>query len=116
MHSDFALMRQSLEVFLPILSSHPQEFSPEVRAEAPGLIAGALERLRLRKDLTVDQYRIVYFSLLYRAEVLVDQLRNPLCSASARHEMQILHSDILRVMCNIRAMLDASGFPIHFPK
>ena len=55
MHSDFALMRQSLEVFLPILSSHPQEFSPEVRAEAPGLIAGALERLRLRKDLTVDQ-------------------------------------------------------------
>lgn len=116
MHSDFALMRQSLEVFLPILSSHPQEFSPEVRAEAPGLIADSLERLRLRKDLTVDEYRIVFFALSYSAEVLVDQLRNPLCSASARHEMQILHSDILRVMGNIRAMLDSSGFPIHFPK
>ena len=116
MNSDFASPPPPLEVFLPILSSHPQEFSPEVRAEAPGLIACALERLRLRKDLTVDQYRIVYFSLLYRAEVLVDQLRNPLCSVSARYEMQILHSDILRVMGNIRAMLDASGFPIHFPK
>ena len=116
MHSDFALMRQSLEVFLPILSSHPQEFSPEVRAEAPGLIAGALERLRLRKDLTVDEYRIVFFALSYSAEVLAQQLRSPLYSPSARGEMMLRHSEFLRVMGNIRSMLEKAGFPIRFPE
>ena len=116
MNSDFALMRQALEAFHPLLAEHPQEFSPEVRAEAPALIADALERLRLRKDLTVDEYRIVFFALSYSAEVLAKQLRSPFYSPSARGEMMLRHSEFLRVMGNIRSMLDSAGFPIRFPE
>ena len=115
MNSDFALMRHALEAFRPLLAEHPQEFSPEVRAAAPGLIADALEKLRSRKNLTVDEYRIVFFALSYSAEVLADQLRSPLYSPSARSEMQVRHSEFLRVMGNIRSMLDSAGFPIRFP-
>ena len=116
MNSDFALMYHALEAFRPLLAEHPQEFSPEVRAVAPGLISGALEKLRSRKNLTVDEYRIVFFALSYSAEVLAQQLRSPLYSPSARIEMQVRHSEFLRVMGNVRSMLDAAGFPILYPE